>query len=398
MDGVIFLPEETPRVYVGVQLADIHTGPIEPEQWLYELTEGFIKPVKKLAILDYIVIAGDYFDSKLSMNSKAAKYGLKFFTMILELCEEKGAKLRVIKGTESHDNKQLDILRVMGTASKCDVRIIESVETEQLFPDFNVLYIPEEYMEDKDAYYAPYFEQRYQLIVGHGLVNEALPFAVTQESESTMSKAPILDLDTMLSICDGYIYFGHIHKSITIKERFRYINSFSRWAFGEEEDKGFCIYYYEPESKTARNEYIVNKYARRYDTIEVICNPESESSEKEQIEYLLRLANSMVKDYLRMEVTIPEEHPNPALITNMINETFQRHRNIKIKLINNGKLRKEKEVHEKIKKLLDTYDFVFDKKALPEEKLSKFIKIRYNKEINIDKMKRYLYESLMKGA
>lgn len=398
MDGVIFLDNVEGRVYVGAIAADLHCGAIEAKQWFFELSEGYLSYLEGLAILDYVIIAGDYFDSKISLNGESAQYGLKFLMSLLRICEEKGSKLRIVKGTESHDNRQLEILSVIAKSTKCDVRIIENVESEWLFHDLHVLYIPEEYMSDKDEFYKEHFSEKYDLVIGHGLVDEALYFAAKQESETTMLKAPVHSIEKLLEICHGYVFFGHIHKRIVLRERFRYVNSYSRWAFGEEDEKGFCMYFYDPVSKIARDEYIINEHARKFDTVEVICNPNAVSNEKEQVDYLVNLASTLMIDYIRLEITIPEEHPNPALITNLINETFQKHKNVKVKLINNGKLRKEKEVDDKIKHLLERYSFVFDKKALPEEKLVEFIKIHYKKEINIDKMRKYLYDSLTKGA
>ena len=51
-------------------------------------------------------------------------------------------------------------------------------------------------------------------------------------------------------------------------------------------------------------------------------------------------------------------------------------------------------MEEKIKLLLSKYDFIFDKSVAPEEKLSRFIKLKYNKDISIEDMANYLYQKI----
>lgn len=64
--------------YVGAILSDPHSGAFDAKQWYKELEEGFLTDIKKLSILDFLIITGDYFDTKISANSDHAKYALKF--------------------------------------------------------------------------------------------------------------------------------------------------------------------------------------------------------------------------------------------------------------------------------------------------------------------------------
>ena len=52
-------------------------------------------------------------------------------------------KIRIIQGTESHDNNQLEILDILAKNKQLDFKIFYEVAEEELFPDFNVLYVPE---------------------------------------------------------------------------------------------------------------------------------------------------------------------------------------------------------------------------------------------------------------
>lgn len=381
--------------YVGAVLSDPHCGAFDAKQWYKELDEGFLTDIKGLSILDFVIISGDFFDAKISVNSEHAKLGIRFLVKLMKICEEKNAKLRIIKGTESHDNKQLDMFEGLLDIATCDFRIIQSVEKEWLFEDLHVLYIPEEYMEDKDEFYADYFNDTYDYVIGHGVVDKAAFLAATQESEATRSQAPIFKVEELHKICKGPIYFGHIHKPFTW-ERFKYVGSYSRWAFGEEEDKGYIMSYYTPLTGDYTDEFIVNKHVRTFDTVKIeYTSSVFNKTEQEQIEYLIDIAKTIGSTYLRFEINIPEHYSNPMLLTNMLNETFNRYSKIKLKINNNSKLRQKKQLEEQVNLLLDTYGFIFDKGIDTDEKIVKYIKIKNGKNIPLEKMRQYLFGEIL---
>lgn len=381
--------------YNGVIIADIHAGAFSGHILYNELMEGFIKYIKKMKSLDFVIIAGDLFDSKISLNSDNTKYIFAFLKQLMDICVKKKAKLRIIKGTESHDNQQLDVLEHL-LSSNCDVRIINTVEKEYLFEDFHVLYIPEEYMKDKDEYYKDYFNDRYDMIFGHGMVNEVAFASKSQTSEVTMSKAPIFKTETLIDICNGPIFFGHIHKSQKIKNHMYYVGSYSRWCFGEEEDKGFMKVSYDTSKYDYDIDFIVNKLARTFDTMVVDYNSSFYKNDpNQQIEYIMNIVDTSNADKLRVIFNIPEDYPNPSLLINLINDIFNNRQKVKVVINNNAKnIRLKKESEDKAKMLLSTYDFLFDKSIPTDEKLVRYIKIKYNKAIDIDRMRDILYQKL----
>lgn len=388
----------TEKTYVGAVISDIHAGAIPAEDLLFELNEKFLSYVKSMKIIDFIVITGDLFDNKLSLNSEHTKYIFAFLKKLIDLCIKKNIKLRIIKGTEFHDNKQLDVLKFLST-SNCDIKIFDTVAEEDLFPDMKVLYIPEEYMTDKDEYYKDYFSKGnnyYDMIFGHGLINEVAFVAKNQESEITMNKAPIFKSEVLMNLCKGPIFFGHIHKSQNVKDKFYYVGSFSRWIFGEEEPKGFMICAYTPDTGKYEIEFIENTLAKSYNTMVIDYNSSFyKDDENHQIDYILTLVKNLNVDKLRIIFNIPEDYPNPLLLTNVINDVFSKYKHIKIVINNNSKEKqKKREMEEKIKTLMTTYDFIFDKSIPTEEKLSRFIKIKFNKDISISSMRDYLYQKI----
>ena len=392
--GLIYLKKNK---YVIATIADLHGGAFNAKKWFDELSEGFLKKIKKLDKLDVVFIAGDLFDDKISANSDHAQLLIKFMTKLITICNEKKAVLRIIKGTESHDNRQLHLLEPLIELANHNFKIIHTVESEQLAPDLRVLYIPEEYMNNPTEYYNGYLGEDvepYDIIIGHGLIDKAAFIASIQESEQTMAKAPILKVKSLLEKSKGPIYYGHIHKPFKY-DRFRYVGSYSRWAFGEEEEKGFLITEYYPETGEFTEDFIPNKHATKYDTVSMTySNDLNDDDEVSQMNFLLTTAETLIVDYLRLDITIPAEHPKPMFITNMIVELFSRNRKVKLKINNDRKTREKKATEEKINKLLEMYAFIFDKKTDEHEKISQFIKVRENIDIPADKVKFYLEENI----
>lgn len=383
------------KTYIGSIISDIHFGALDANRLNDELDEYYLKYLKSLKILDFCIIAGDLFDTKLSMNSEHTKYAFIFFQKLIDICKKKNTKLRIIKGTESHDNKQLEILRILNM-SGCDTRIISTVESEYLFDDLKILYLPEEYMPDKDEFYKKYFDETYDMIFGHGLVNEVAFKASTQESETTMNNAPVFHTKKLLEICKGPIFFGHIHESMCIRDRFYYCGSFTRWAFGEETNKGSYIVAYSPDTAKYTADFIVNYGARSYATMTIDFESDFyKKDESQQIEHIVQLVANSSYDRLRIVFNIPEDYPNPLLLSNVINDVCAKYKNIKIVINNNNKEAQQKRTMEtKIKQMMDTYGFIFDKGLPTEDKLSMFIKKKYNRDISIDKMREYLYQKI----
>ena len=384
------------KAYVGVVISDIHFGVLKPMELYNQLKESFLDYIDNLVILDFIIITGDLFDSKISLNSDHAKVAIQFMKRIIEIAKKKNTKIRIIKGTESHDNKQLDVLDIFYKNEDVDFKIINTVSDEYLFENMRILYVPEEYIENKDDYYKDYFSQTYDMIFGHGLVNEVVFVASKQESELTMSKAPIFKTEDLLNICKGPIFFGHIHTPQVIKERFFYVGSFSRWCFGEEEDKGFYLVSYVPEKGKFKAEFIKNKLAKTYNTVRI---DETSALFKENvdkiIDNMITFINTFNADYLRFVVSIPEDYENPLLLSNMLNEIFSKFSNVKLVINNTNKLKQKKNVEEKINLLLEKYGFIFDKNIPHEEKISRFLKIKYNKNIPVNKLRDYLYQQIV---
>jgi DNA repair exonuclease SbcCD nuclease subunit len=375
-------------------VGDIHFG-YYPSDLLYKEFQLIIDTIEEREI-DCVVIAGDYYDTKLSMSSAHAVQSVKAFSDLIKICEHKNIKVRQIKGTNSHDpENQLKNLAQIANSSKCDYKLFLTVDEEEIFPGMNVLYIPEEYMEDSKEYYKEYFNKKYQLVFGHGMFEET-NFS-SKNKYQTMKKYPIFNSEEMESVCEGPIVFGHIHTAQRIRERIQYTGSLVRSRFGEEEAKGFYIVSFDSETKETEFEFIENEETMKYDTIEI--KPDNQVFSlmiNEQIAYFKNLVDMYKKDYLRIKINTPDDMINSSTFVDSMNVVFNDIKNVKIQIIENSKIKLDQELREKVNLLMDKYNFIFDKSVGYDEKIQEYIKLKTGKEINLDRIRSMISGNVVK--
>ncbi len=375
---------------VVANICDIHFGAMDAKTLYKELKSEFIDKIERMPILDLIVIGGDTYHSKVSYNSSHVKTSLKFVTEVCEVAKKKDCAVRVLKGTLSHDNDQLDNLKMFSEI--CNFKII-NVLSDEIYRGHHILYIPEEYVDDVKEYHEQeLLNQEYDLIFGHGMIKEASFVAHKQESGITMRKAVILNTDQLLDICKGVILFGHIHIAGIYKKRFYYTGSFSRWCFGEEDDKGFNIVYYNRKCPhKTKVEFMVNNKARIFDTVTLdINNPDIQTV----CTTILGCINMTKFDKKRIIVNIGDEVESPAMMASVISETYNNYNNVKIVINSLAKEIARRDNDEKVERLLSEYGFIFDKSLSKEQEIYMYINKKYNRDIPIERIKMYLYEKI----
>lgn len=373
-------------LYKLLVIGDIHFG-YYPAELLYKEFELVINNITK--DIDAVFIAGDYFDTKLSLSSKHSLYAIKTFCDILDKCEQTNTKLRMIRGTASHDpENQLVNLSSIAKSSKVDFKLYLTVGEEELFPDFNVLYVPEEYMENKDEYYKEFFNKKYQCIIGHGMFEETN--FVTNKTLN-MKKYPVFNSTFIEKICDGPIIFGHIHKSQKIRNRIMYTGSFTRSRYGEEEDKGFIIATYETENNSTDFKFIINDKATKFDTVLILDTSEIFSLLlNEQIQFIKEMISTYKKDKLRIKINIPKNYDNTKVFIDSVTTVFGNMENVDIVIMDNTKEETKQKTKEIVDKLMLKYNFIFDKSISYEEKIQQFIYNKKGEKIDLENIRKII--------
>lgn len=380
----------------GMVLADLHIGALPLEQTYKEI--NYLKDTIKDSSFDFIIIAGDYFDKKIYSGDEYIVIANDLFLYLLEHCN----KLRAITGTSSHDNKQYSIFRmyernqddIIGSED-IDYRLIETVSEEELFPGLQVLYIPEEYVYDKEEYYKEYFVKKkyYDYVFGHGVIAEGMANAVRNQKKSKehRRKAPIFKTVEFEYICKGQTYFGHYHTHTNLHDTVFYVGSWCRDKFGEEEPKGFYKIFAEEGKYT--NEFMPNTVTEQYTTISFGYNHKifkEDTDLVKEFKEIQKKRESLGIEHMRLLFNIPNDYPNGEFFINLANDTFGGLSGYKVE-VSNGYIEMKRQVNkEKFREVKKKFHYVFDENAKIEDVLSNFTKAKQNREIPPERVKEYM--------
>ena len=377
-------------VIVAAHISDIHFGAFDTDILLKELKHYFLKYLKKMPKLDVVFIQGDLYDHEISLNSKAAFNSFKFANKLEEILYEKNSKLRIIRGTKSHDFNQLKNLKF---GKRIDFKIINTASYEKLFKNYKVLYLPEEYMTNPEEFYKNIFnveENEYDICIGHGMFEEN-SFS-NFNSETQISTAPIYNSKEICKIVKGPICFGHIHDAEIIRNKIYYTGSFSRWCFGEENPKGFYFSIYDTDTGNYRIIPVINKMTRKFITkninkwllkydIEKIINKIDTLIYIDNIDNLRLKANEINDSDFLLKLEILKKYYSS---NNQVSIEIK-----KLNMINNNSIEEERE------KILK-YNYLFDSSNSIEYQSTRFINEEFDYEISQEKVNDILNKDIIK--
>jgi DNA repair exonuclease SbcCD nuclease subunit len=371
----------------GVTLQDLHFGHKNTERMYAELGQfkRFIKE-NKVHILN---INGDYFDKKLSATEPALFYAVKFFSEIVEICKEKKIKLRVLLGTRSHDLNQIaTLLQHYENDAELDFKYVPTVQEEAIM-GLNVLYIPEEYPEDAEAYYGQFKAKKYDIIHGHGTWDfAAFDSQIEENNRVGQRSAPVFIYDEWKdSIKDGFVIFGHIHARQNHKKKVYYSGSFTRWGYGDRSDKGFMYYEFDTDTKKYKVEHVDNLEAPGYDVAyvkDIFTTQEMQSLSMEEIQQ--RIDDVVSKaDNIRIDLSgLTESY------IDLLKGYYSKMPKVKIEVKNRStKLKEEIEpaVYEK-------YKYIINREMPIAETIKRFVSEEYKQEFSIEQIKSLIEEKV----
>lgn len=230
-------------------LADIHIGLINDPAYTYEVISEIIDQEVIFQKTDAVIILGDYFHRLFKVNEDHVSTAINLMTYLINACKREGTKIRIVYGTESHEMGQYKLFNYQLSQPDIDIKLITTVTEEELFPDVNVLYIPEEYILDKKNHYKDtlYSNKHYRYIFGHGTIVEGVPpmMAIGGKSPTTKSGGKEKTVPRFknheLSMISDLCVFGHYHCYTPIGDNSFYLGSLFRNAFGEEFPKGYGV-------------------------------------------------------------------------------------------------------------------------------------------------------------
>ena len=363
-------------------LSDLHIGSIKNIAYVYNTIIDIIDKECIYNKVDAVIFLGDYFHQLLKCNSEYTILALNVMNYLMRVAKTKRFKVRMIYGTESHDCEQYCLFSFFEQSPDFDFKVVLTAQSEELFPGYKVLYLPEEHVYDKKTYYEKLLSKNYDYIFGHGMIEEGMPVAKFNSSNSTERKVPVFKAGELASISKICV-FGHYHIYTNIGNGVYYVGSLFRNAFGEENPKGYGII------EDSKFRFIENKDAYIFKTYTYDKNSP-----------IFKDMNSFMREWLKLKI----KHKS----------IFDGTTPGKLRLIFNLPETIEKDFKEKIKSLFlnekhvnavfndefvcddmtahnsTEYDYITDDNLQVEDKIHNFINQNYNYDLSIEDIGRYI--------
>jgi DNA repair exonuclease SbcCD nuclease subunit len=341
------------------------------------LNENFLKEIpniiKEYDHLNMVVIEGDLFDRVIKMTEASANYVLRFVTELCELSKKYNFYLRIINGTKSHDNNQLNnfshlevkypLFKIFRTVS---TEIISIPVGKNKVYDYSILYLPEEYPENYSSYYNKFLnpEENYDMIFGHGMI-DFVAFTGNEEDKKKLRRnESVHSVDTLDNVCNYFTIFGHIHdkKNYKDEDKIIYVGSFERFSFADQEDKGFLLTTINPETGDTEAIFYENKNASVYKIINI--NDYNFETTEEKLEFIENEKTTC--DYLK--VIISKDEDNKDLLKGVLSS------DIKIETHN--------DIPEDV--VDERFNFLFKKELPIDKSIAKYIELTTGKKVSTE--------------
>lgn len=253
-------------------LTDLHTGhPNVPPCQMYEHLTKYLYP--RLQDIQLLVIGGDFFDRLCNLNGDGGIYAVLIVDDLIRMANQLGFYIRVVRGTFSHDRYQNRLFLTKGKDhltknGKPLVRVLDNIELE-VFDDLNisVVYCPDDQpYQDVTQAVIDIIEahklKKVDFLCSHGYWEHLLPKGLTQLPHNTLLYAKLEPY------IQGAVINGHVHTANVYHKVFN-CGSFERFQHGEEEKKGCFLLHYRLKDRKITYEFIENKDATPFITLDL---------------------------------------------------------------------------------------------------------------------------------
>jgi hypothetical protein len=370
----------------GVTIQDLHFGHKRSEEMYNELRQ--FKDFLNNNEVHILNINGDYFDRKLVGTEPSTFYALTFFSELVEICERKNIKLRVLLGTRSHDLNQVSTMfQHYLSRPTLDFKYIPTIQEEEIL-GLKVLYIPEEYPENGEEYYKPFKTNHYNIIHGHGTWDFVSFTSGDYEENSKVGihSAPVFVYEEWKrAIHNGFAIFGHIHKRQQFKNVY-YSGSYTAWGYGDRSKKGFTYYEVDTETKKWKFEYKDNIECPRFDTVSVKELFDGKDLNTITFEDIQKALNEEITktDNLRIDLAGISDDK-----IKMFRKSFENNSKVKIEV----KKAKALLTESTEPAIYEKYGYILKRELPVNETVQKFIKEEYQSDLEVAKIEEILKDA-----
>jgi DNA repair exonuclease SbcCD nuclease subunit len=220
---------------------------------------------ESLAETDLIILAGDVWDTLVTMPNDDALLARQWIRKFVEDCAQHNVILDVLEGTPDHDWEQSSEFTLFETS--CEVRYIKTLQIvrhEHL--DLNILYVPDEWRPTIEAIWEDVCVamteaglDKVDVAVVHGGFDFNFPPEYNIKGHSA---------ERFSSIVKHAVFANHIHKAQSFM-KVHGPGSPDRLAQGEEGDKGYHRVVIDQKTDQMRIQWIKNPHAWTHIAINV---------------------------------------------------------------------------------------------------------------------------------
>ena len=386
------------KKYNIITIADIHWGSIDPVEHLKAL-EFIIDFIKNMNDIDLVVIAGDYFDSKLPLNSREALIAIQWMYYLVNVCKESGVScIRAFQGTLDHDNNQLVAVKNLDVCTWF-FKIFINTTLEETLPGLNCIYCPDETIEtsEYEFIYTNQILAKKNIGFFHGSFDVVYGELLASKPELMKKQNVVFRYDLWNKVIDGPMIAGHWHDGKQYDNLY-YCGSPHRYKFNEDEPKGFIFTQYDIETNEYYVKKIINPLCAIYKTYEIYSNMYNTKEDYKKVVDDIRciiedLSNSTLNNKLRIMIYLVDDKPENDVFLSSLRQEINGKDNVKITIKNKLKDKLKKESLKKNKDKQTKFSFIYDKEMHPCKVIQEFIRSTVSEEIPLefieDKYKKY---------
>lgn len=373
-------------------IADLHIGSIKDIAYFYNVTTDIIEKEVIFKKTDVVMILGDYFHKLFKVNEEYVSLAINIMSYLIRACKRSNTKIRIIYGTESHEMNQYKLFNYHITSSDVDIKIFDTV-TDETIDGKNILYIPEEYINNKHNHYSKYLysDKHYDYIFGHGIIEDGMPSIVSYSNENNKNNEKQVPRfkSGELSAVSNITVFGHYHCYTDMHNNVYYLGSLFRDSFGEEEPKGYGII------EDDKFMFIENTEAYIFKTYEFSPSSNIYDSSENIMNEITKIKNEYADIFngnkhgrIRLVFKTPESL-DPTFRENLKTILFNdSHITPLIKDTSNDLISEIKE------DIDDEYDFILDSSLPITDKIHQYITKQYDEPLSIEILEKYIKKSL----
>lgn len=361
-------------------IADLHWGAMDAkiQSSQYEFIFDIIREMRDR--IDMLVIAGDYWDSRMFLNSASTINGINWMHKLIDTCKENGvSKFRIIRGTLEHDNDQLETFRYLEEDDEF-FRIFVTNTVEEI-DGIRIMYCPDENMTH-EAYIEKYVDNFIKfpdIGIFHGNLDDVMPSIAVESAKK--SNTLVFENRFYHELISGPMIAGHWHIGQRI-ERWIYVGTPDCWKFGEDDEKGVMFISYDPDDKSFFYRKILNPNSIIY--YEYVLDT-SFYSGIDDVRSVISFIQDKKKYYEKNDrkyriaviIEIRDDKSENEQIISCMKAYADSTKFVKIVTKNKMQLKRKKEEQKRTNELNEKYSFVKDDKLSRSEKIRRCIKSKY---------------------